>query len=654
MVARALSMAIPWCSLLIASQLVMPAWSAVVASNKTEANRSHHPAWNSLTSARIPIFGAEEFLPYVDTAPAVLAVFLAPWCAHSKRLAADMASPQYAELFAAPENPEDEGGSTSASTNSTDKAEAEDRSSTLGPGSDNSTLATQEDLADKVGFATVVVDCVASPDLYNLFDIEIFPTVVLLRWGVEAGRMRVNEASEFTAANLHSYVTEKAGLPTRRSDSGEGRIEVIANDDAFFDLILDSGIQAQGTHDPTYIDHGRLSALAFAQPIVIAWYPETQGDEYRMDHFSLYPSSEFIAASLSHNTQYARFVRLVDFGLMQELLEMAEEQEERRYKFAMMHARELTDEPSGKKGIPGEERDKQVDAKVPRPPAVKLTEVRKSVNDTIVMIMARPLSWDGLQVDLSRPHDLQVSLRIVPETISTDMPRRDLADWISERSWPSIIDHTEGNKPYFKNHKRPGYQRHLLAFSGLSGNSDRWNRQMEIESDGITETITVREEPKEVQVLRRAMAMVTEHYMGRLCSIMADDARSRGVMSGLRLPPLQSGANQPEHHADIGLDKDAEQLGSFATPGRKPNEILPKLRLVVSKSTPASSSKRSSLLKFAFDDEDSKLKDALESVAEHQHKGKDEDEAFESAAMTSCDVILEWLDKVSDGSVPSF
>ena len=31
------------------------------------------------------------------------------------------------------------------------------------------------------------------------------------------------------------------------------------------------------------------------------------------------------------------------------------------------------------------------------------------------MIMARPLSWEGLALALSRPDDLQISLRVVPE-----------------------------------------------------------------------------------------------------------------------------------------------------------------------------------------------------------------------------------------------
>ena len=91
-----------------------------------------------------------------------------------------------------------------------------------------------------------MIDAVASPDLYDMFHIHSFPTVVLFRWGVEAGRMKVTTASEFTARNLNRYATEGAGLPTRRADSGEGNIEVVSNADMFFDLILDSGIQAQG------------------------------------------------------------------------------------------------------------------------------------------------------------------------------------------------------------------------------------------------------------------------------------------------------------------------------------------------------------------------------------------------------------------------
>ena len=61
-------------------------------------------------AARIPIYGAKDFLQFIDTSPAVLGVFVAPWCAHSKRLAGDLADPANAGMFAAPGKPKEEGG----------------------------------------------------------------------------------------------------------------------------------------------------------------------------------------------------------------------------------------------------------------------------------------------------------------------------------------------------------------------------------------------------------------------------------------------------------------------------------------------------------------------------------------------------------------
>ena len=151
--------------------------------------------------------------------------------------------------------------------------------------------------------------------------------------------------------------------------------------------------------------------------------------------------------------------------------------------------------------------------------------------------------------------------------------------------------------------------------------------------------------------------MVGEQYIGRLCVIFADDARERGVMGGLRLPPLQTSS---------GIDRDmdgeegsSQDLDGYAAPS--PAQVFkPLLRLVISQSDSMSSKQRKKLLKFAFDDVDGKLSVALnptptsrESAATGEG-GIEIDDMFESAAMASRDVILEWLNQVSAGEVESF
>jgi len=214
------------------------------------------------------------------------------------------------------------------------------------------------------------------------------------------------------------------------------------------------------------------------------------------------------------------------------------------------------------------------------------------------------------------------------------MPRRELATWIAERAWPSVVDHTEGNKPYFKSQERPGFQRHLLAFSGRPGGG--------AEGQGV-------------RVLRRAMALVGEQYTGRLCAIFADDARERGVMGGLRLPsPRASAIVHAPAQADADRAGGDESLGGYAAPssGEKPL-----LRLIVSQSKSSkstSTNRRRKLLKFAFDDEDGRLSAALRPAASEAGDDKDGGEAFEAAAMASRDVILDWLELVSAGKIESF
>ena len=173
-----------------------------------------------------------------------------------------------------------------------------------------------------------------------------------------------------------------------------------------------------------------------------------------MDHFSLFPSSEMIAASLSRKTQHVRFVRVADFELMKELLEMAETQQSERERHVLAYDSEVAEGEASEVDTGGGQRTM---GRIPTG-RVNLTHTRTSAEDAIVIVMARPLSWEGLEIDLSHPDELQIMLRVVPEQVSMDMPRRDLAIWIAERAWPSVVDHTEGNKPYFKSGSALGFR----------------------------------------------------------------------------------------------------------------------------------------------------------------------------------------------------
>ena len=126
-----------------------------------------------------------------------------------------------------------------------------------------------------------------------------------------------------------------------RSNSGFGiqaqGMESADNRDVDDDISSENDVGTAATHSR------RLGGTAFAQPIVFAWYPETPGDEFRMDHFSLFPSSEMIAASLSRKTQHVRFVRVADFELMKELLEMAETQQSERERHVLAYDSEVAE-----------------------------------------------------------------------------------------------------------------------------------------------------------------------------------------------------------------------------------------------------------------------------------------------------------------------
>ena len=116
----------------------------------------------------------------------------------------------------------------------------------------------------------------------------------------------------------------------------------------------------------------------------------------------------------------------------------------------------------------------------------------------------------------------------------------------------------------------------------------------------------------------------------------------------------------------VGQDQDvdgdegaSEHLSGYAAPSQL-GFLKPVLRLIVSQSDSRSSKTRSSLLKFAFDDEDGKLSAALIPTSRSSKRVAIEDgallidDAFEAAAMASRDVILEWLRQVSAGEVESF
>ena len=73
-------------SLLVSWLFLLAAGAAEAANPENGTNTTHDPAWDALVVARIPIYGAKDFLQFIDTSPAVLGVFVAPWCAHSKDL----------------------------------------------------------------------------------------------------------------------------------------------------------------------------------------------------------------------------------------------------------------------------------------------------------------------------------------------------------------------------------------------------------------------------------------------------------------------------------------------------------------------------------------------------------------------------------------
>ena len=267
-----------------------------------------------------------------------------------------------------------------------------------------------------VNFPIQLVNAVAEQELYDLYNIEAFPTAFIFEHGIKSDVYVARSNQDFTVNKLQSFYHQSGSL------------------------------NSVSTLDQTWFTD---SAATTTTPLFCGYFPNAEDGYPSFKLKSEEAKADFHRIAKSYALQHVQFVQLTTVQQVKHLI-----RKNNRTDAALASLFAVRVFPSYFLLLPQSWLDgDQENTTPPHDP-------QKHAGTLFDQLLAHTRV-------LQPPTDVAVT------------PGAGLIQWISKHAWPSIVPYTPANKElYLRNTKRPGYSKHLLFFANRITTKHDYRRLM--------------------------------------------------------------------------------------------------------------------------------------------------------------------------------